>query len=138
MSKIRLVGRTNIKTPPKGQGGLYFNSATKTFRQVDDTGLEVDLTRADVLISTPIDEDTVLSGATGAIDVDASSRKLTLTLPESVQGLVYDIKKLDDSNNTITIRASGTELIDGAPEAIITCQYENLRISGDGTGWLIR
>lgn len=60
-----------------------------------------------------------------AIWIDASAGNVTLTLTAvsgSVKYLV--VKRLDNSTNTVTIAAAGTDTIDGAASITLTMQYQ--------------
>ncbi len=88
--------------------------------------------------------DTVTSNTTvdltnGTILVDSSSGNIVITLPASAEAnkKVYNIKKIDSSNNTVTIDGESGELIDGASTAVITIQYESITIQSNGIAWYI-
>jgi hypothetical protein len=70
---------------------------------------------------------------------DCSSGDITLTLPVASgnDGTRLYIKKIDDSNNTITIVPNGTEAIDG--ESSIIIENENTAINMVlNTNWYIQ
>lgn len=70
--------------------------------------------------------------------VDASPNgPCVITLPPSMQGERYIVKKTDSSSKKVTIKADGAELIDGFNEQDLLLQSESLTMVGDGTGWLI-
>jgi hypothetical protein len=72
---------------------------------------------------------------------DCTNGAITIKLPASSgnTGRIYNIKKIDSSGNSVTIAASGTELIDGSNNATISAQYSNRNIQSDGLGnwWIL-
>ena len=66
-------------------------------------------------------------------------RALVLQHPAAalVKWIVYTIKKIDASANTVTIDADAGELIDGVLTQVLTTQWQAVRIQSDGTGWII-
>lgn len=50
-------------------------------------------------------------------------------------GVVYIIKKIDSTANTVTIDGDGAELIDGAATKVITTQYSGYVLQSNGTSW---
>lgn len=70
---------------------------------------------------------------------DADITDLTVTLLSAIdasQGIVH-IKKIDSSENTVTIDASSTEEIDDGLDAVMTVQYECITLYSDGSEWWI-
>lgn len=70
-----------------------------------------------------------------AVFVDATSGAISVTLPNAAtaKGKAYHIKKIDSSNNTVTI--IGT--IDGVANRVINTQYMNIYLRSNGTAWYI-
>lgn len=83
--------------------------------------------------------DYTVLGTDGLVLVNADVDSLVLTLPSTASnsGKLYYIKKIDSSNNTVTIDGAGTELIDDAETAVLTVQYESVTLVSDGTAWWI-
>jgi hypothetical protein len=72
--------------------------------------------------------------------VDSSLGTTIITLPvsnERRQGHFVVIKKIDSTNNTVTITGGGTSTIDGATSKVLYYQYETLTMISDGTNWFI-
>ena len=71
--------------------------------------------------------------------IDASSGPVTFTLPDpSTTSLIYIIKKLDGSNNNITINSAGTnKTIDGQSSIIFKKQYTSYSIKSYSGQWYI-
>lgn len=65
-------------------------------------------------------------------DTTAGSLVATLPLASSYLGKKYVIKKTDSSANTVTITASGSDLIDGTATKVLSTQYAELEIASDG------
>ncbi|PCI16310.1 MAG: hypothetical protein COB62_08025 [Piscirickettsiaceae bacterium] len=76
------------------------------------------------------DESTIL--------VDAGLGAITVNLPAAatVPDRMYYIKKTD-ATNSVTIDASGGELIDGTLTQTLTNQFEYYRIISDGSAWYV-
>jgi len=73
------------------------------------------------------------------IYVDATSSPATITLPAVADsgGHVFYIKKIDGSNNAVTIDADGTETIDGEQSIEMNLQYQYIMVHCDGDEWFI-
>ena len=69
--------------------------------------------------------------------VDASGGAVTITLPSPSNGARVRVKKIDSSNNTVTVQPSGSETIDGASSHTISQQYETYEYVSDGTNWYV-
>lgn len=70
---------------------------------------------------------------------DATSGGITINLPaaSTVTGRIYNIKKIDNSVNTVTIDPDSTETIDGAATNVISTQWTNIQFQSNGTNWFI-
>lgn len=66
---------------------------------------------------------------------NATIAPMTITLPVGVAGRFYLLKKIDVSDNKVTIDANGTETIDGATEIELTDQYESVMLVNSGSEW---
>lgn len=66
-----------------------------------------------------------------------STVSTTLNLPQalSVAGRIYEIKKVNDNFDAITIDAFDSELIEGATTTTVNTKGENLRLMSDGNKW---
>ncbi len=71
--------------------------------------------------------------------VDATSANVIVTLPTAITSArrEYHIKKIDSSNNTVTIATAGSETIDDGSTAVIDSQYESVRLYSDGSNFHI-
>jgi len=81
-----------------------------------------------------------LTAAFDVVLVDASSGAITITLPSisSRKFKQYDIAKIDDSENSVTIDADSAETIDGGLTAVLFSQWESITIVNDGlSNWKI-
>jgi len=81
----------------------------------------------------------ITPGVSPIILCDASSASITVNLPLAADsnGIVYYIKKIDSSSNTVSIDGNGSETIDGSTSQIITSQYDCATVVCDGTEWWI-
>lgn len=71
--------------------------------------------------------------------LNCSATAIVITLPSAarVTGKRFTIKKTDSSANKAAIRATGTQLIDGAASASLTAQYQVKSIVSDGSNWYV-
>lgn len=84
--------------------------------------------------TTPI----TLTASDHVVICDATAAAITVNLPAAADstGRVYSIKKVDASNN-VTVDGSGSETIDGSTTAVLSAQYDAIRIWCSGTEWWI-
>jgi hypothetical protein len=70
---------------------------------------------------------------------DATAASISILLPPvaSSVDIIYIIKKIDSTANTVTIDADSSETIDGATTKILLTQWETIRIVSDGAAWHI-
>ncbi len=70
---------------------------------------------------------------------DATSGAITMSLPVAAlaKNLMFDIKKVDSSSNTVTVDGDGSEEIDGAVTFDLLSEDETVRIICNGTAWFI-
>jgi hypothetical protein len=75
----------------------------------------------------------------GIILGDATGGSFTLTLPavSGNSGLIYRIKKIDTSANTVTIDANAAEQIDGALTAVLSIPYSSVDLACNGSAWYL-
>lgn len=86
---------------------------------------------------TTITTNTTLDSSHFTVLVDASGGDVTVTLPAVASGLIYHIKRIDNTANTVLIDGNGAETIDGGATAELTVQYETIKIQADSTEWWI-
>lgn len=72
-----------------------------------------------------------------AVDATNSNIQVTLLSAQSNDGYLLTIKKIDSSNNTVTIVPDGTETIDGASSKVLGTQYESITLYSDGNVWWV-
>ena len=70
---------------------------------------------------------------------DATTGAFTINLMPAANFIGYpiNVKKIDSSQNAITVDANSTELIDGFQVKIISGQYDSMTIISNGTFWSI-
>lgn len=70
---------------------------------------------------------------------DATAGNVTVNLPTAVgcKGRIYEIRKSDNSSNTITVDANGTETMNGVQTFPLTKQDDVLGIKSDNANWMI-
>ncbi len=93
---------------------------------------------ADYFTTASISSSTTLEGG-GIILADSTAGAIVLTLPPAAtEGVLYHIKKVDSSPNTVAIATSGSDKIDGDSSVGATTQYESVTMISDGTtNWYI-
>jgi hypothetical protein len=79
------------------------------------------------------------AASTPTVLCNALSNPITVNLPSAptCEGVMYTIKKLDISANTVTILPSGSDKIDGASTYVISQQFLTVSIQSDGSAWFI-
>ena len=79
------------------------------------------------------------AGIKQVILADATPNNVAVNLPAAglSKDLIYLVKKIDATVNTVTLQADGAELIDGANTQVLTTQYEMVFVICDGTAWYI-
>lgn len=115
----------------------FFDITTSTeYGQIDSAG-RIQWFRGLILPYRSLAVDTTLTDADRFVDVDATGAARIITLPPAAgrAGMLLDIKKIDVSANTVTVDANGAELIDGATTFVISTQFANVSLRGNGTGW---
>jgi len=68
---------------------------------------------------------------------DASGGDMTITLPTPAESGMVLIKRIDSSNNTVTIATPGSQTIDGDNTRTLDTQYISRKITSDGTDYYI-
>lgn len=104
--------------------------------------LDANFTELSPRIAT-VTANTTLSSAHHTVLVDATAGNITLTLPTAASaysggvGRVYNVKKIDASENTVTVDGASAETIDGAATQVLTAQWQSMTIQSDGTAWSV-
>ncbi len=88
---------------------------------------------------TTITVTTSLTTAQYTVLCDASLGAITVNLPTAVgnSGKLYNIKKIDNSTNIVTIDPSGTEQIEWADTRILGTRGESITFQSDNSNWYI-
>lgn len=81
----------------------------------------------------------VTPGDSPVILCDASVNSISVNLPAASENInvVYYIKKIDSSGNSVTIDGNSNETIDGSLTQVISVQYDSLTLVSDGSNWHI-
>ena len=80
---------------------------------------------------------TTLTSSDQTLLVNAAGSAVTVTLPPSVAGRMYTIKKIDTSANTVTISAPAGTTIDSASSALLKSPSAYANIASDGSNYWI-
>lgn len=123
-----------IRSAPTGSGEAW-SLRTLGSARIDtlfrfDEALNANQTTVTGTTHTAGDEFAIL------VDDDTAGSAVTVTLPPSIDGRVYNIKKLGTTANVV-IDGDAAELIDGALTLPLVAQYETVTLIGDGTGWWV-
>ena len=89
---------------------------------------------------TSVAVNTLTTSTQTFIDVDASGASRTITLPSAAtltSGFTYVIRKLDATNNTVTIDPNGAQSVNGQPTYTLYKQYDVLTAVSNGANWNI-
>ena len=81
-----------------------------------------------------------VTGNDSVITADSSGGAFIVTLPTAVgiAGRTYTFKKIDSSNNTVTVKGDGTETIEGDVNGrVMDNKNETLIIVSDGANWIV-
>jgi hypothetical protein len=71
-------------------------------------------------------------------DASSSITTLTITLPTAVGNQnMYDLKKIDSSNKTVTVATTSSQTIDGSSSTVLKVQYASISVVSDGSNWYI-
>lgn len=70
---------------------------------------------------------------------DASGGDITITLPSAstFPGHGFQIKKIDSTDNIVTIEPTSPDVIDGETSVLTVEQWTNIMVQSDGTNWYI-
>ena len=79
---------------------------------------------------TMVDIDSLILG-----DATAASITVTLLTAAGREGRDIYVKKIDTSDNTVTIDAEGTETLDGSTTIVLTQRNAVRGYRSDGTNW---
>lgn len=79
------------------------------------------------------------AGSEEVVQIDASGGNVTVDLPDASTNnrVILQFKRIDNSNNTVTINAISGQTIDGEGSKDIKYQWSNMVIRSDGTNWFI-
>ena len=130
VDSIEKMCDTNI-TGVAEKDGLYYDLATGKWINIPSPS-------ASFNIVTVTENYTVLT-TDRVILCDVSGGEITITLPAAASSEdqnVY-VKKIDISDNTVTIEPNEEELLDGETNAEIYVPYTSLHVVCDGTSWYI-
>lgn len=85
-----------------------------------------------VTTNTNLDAETIIL-------VNATSGATTITLPSAsgYANKVYTIKKIDSSENEVTVDGTGNETVDGETTKTIAFQNTAMQLVSNGTNWYI-
>jgi len=86
-----------------------------------------------------ITADTTVEDGTMVVLANAADNAITITLPTPVTGRVVVVKKIDSSENAVTVVPADSEntTIDGQASVTLSTQYEKVTLISDGTNWFI-
>lgn len=76
----------------------------------------------------------------GYNEIDASAGDVTITMPTAVAitGEEFDLKRIDDTANTVTINTTSSQTIDGSLTKSLVSQYEDLTVYSNGSNYGVK
>jgi len=94
---------------------------------------DIDFTLNEYTVSLTLSADNYL------VLIDAIGGDINAKLPPAAShtNRVYTIKKVDTSSHKVTVKANGTETIDGEKTIELGLQYQYVTIVSDGDEWFI-
>lgn len=80
-----------------------------------------------------------LSELDGTAICDATEESFSILLPQAsaFRGKIYEFKKVDTSENTITISSLAGETIDGATGLVLESENDAYTLRSSGSGWIV-
>ena len=116
-------------------GTIIYNSTDARLQALVD-GIWVNLGRPALVTKT---SSYTATDADDIIICDALTRAIKITLPTAVgrKGKVFNIKKVDASDNTVTVDGKSAETIDDGLTAVLTVQYEAITVVSNNEEWWI-
>jgi len=69
--------------------------------------------------------------------VNATSSNVTVTLPATTLGQVFNLKKIDSSTNSCIINTTGGKTIDGSNSITNKTPKASITVQSNGTNWFI-
>ncbi len=81
-----------------------------------------------------VTDDTTILASDQVILCDTTNKSITVTLSPSAvtKGEVFIVQKISSDTNTVTVKTTGTETIDGATTQVITDQWGTVQVVSNG------
>jgi len=117
-----------------------FDAKTFLYATIDDTPeAKTPVESMAILVSQSEETANFTAGDETVLYADATTGPIKVSLEAAVSRADkwYWIKKIDSSDNKVTIDPYGTETIDGLKTIELTLQYQYVMIHTDGTEWFI-
>ncbi len=137
----------NSDNVTEGAANLFFTDARSRAALSAGEGLNYDDATGVIALANEASRLGIrtLTGSSAVTDVDytilcdAAGGPITVSLPDAVASArrIIGIKKTDVSANSVTVAASGGDLIDGSGTISITAQWQSYTIHCDGAGWFV-
>jgi len=121
-----------ITVPTGGGGGGGAAKLRKYEKELVEVGQWI------YAISTKTTDYTIVA-SDHTILCDASGGDITITLPGALisAGHSFHIKKIDSTDNIVTIEPTSPDVIDGETSVLTVEQWTNIMVQSDGTNWYI-
>ena len=96
----------------------------------------VNIARVETTTETSV---AITAGSKRVIMCDATAASMVVTLPPAASSLdeIYYIKKVDGTDNTVTVDGDTTDTIDDDLTQVIRDQWEGLAMVSDGAEWFV-
>lgn len=142
-ASVTVPGSTQNSAPiTGGQWFIQLGIATSVSSLVINgaggaTAVQLDLYSGSYLNRRSVSASTSITNNDDVLLADATSAAVNLTLPSPSDGKLFFIKKVDSSENLVSLLPFASETIDGDSQASLTGQYDSIEVVSDGTSWFI-
>lgn len=127
--RIKLPFAQNYILVPEASVQLYYCTTDTKWKLVGQTSVVSTVSKSSTYTATYADELIYCNAATA----------FTLTLPSSVNGKKFVIKRTDSTaSQALTIDTTSSQTIDGATSVTLDFQYETITLIGDGGNWQVQ
>lgn len=139
----RLNGKTNWTDVPDSDLTTLLNDLQSLTSDLSTHAANMDLhLDGSEPWKTPLIQTTVsytLQNTDYTVTCDTTSNDIIITLPDAstVSNKIYNVKKVDNSANSVIIDGNGAQTIDGEETRTIVMQYESITVQSNGTNWVI-
>lgn len=136
---VSVAGSTELDGISTWNVGDWVVSNGTTWQRVEYAATAVAMVSTYAVVSID-DTDSPYTASYGELVLcDATSGAIVVNLPAAASnaGKQINVKKIDSSENTVTVDGNGSETVDGQATQVLSAQYENITTVSDGTNMVI-